>query len=119
MLNYLNVKEARPSDVGDGRSHLLASMNHIHSESVDSISSDIIAINSRDQNLSLMIIHKQAANHLFLSTLLYLTIFHRNNLTMTMHVIKKMFLEIKFQKKVPIDKEKLALSGILKLLQVS
>jgi hypothetical protein len=57
------MKEACPSDVSDGRSDLLASVNYIYAKCIDSIASDVIAIDSRDQDLTFMIVHEQAANH--------------------------------------------------------
>jgi hypothetical protein len=57
------VKEARPGDVRDGRSHLLTCVNDIHTEGVDSIPPNIVAINARDENLSLVIVHEKSTNH--------------------------------------------------------
>lgn len=57
------MKETRPCDVSNGRSYLLTSMNYINAECIDGISSNIIAIYSRDQDLTLMIVDEQAANH--------------------------------------------------------
>lgn len=57
------MKEARPGDVGDGRANLLAGVNHVHAECVDSIASDIIAIHSRDENLAFVVVHEQTTDH--------------------------------------------------------
>lgn len=58
------MKETRPGDVRNRRSDLLASMNDVHTEGIDSISSNIVTIDTRDQHFSLMIVHKQTTNHL-------------------------------------------------------
>lgn len=57
------MEEARPGDVRHRRSDLLASMNNVHTESIDSISSNIVSIDTGDQHFSLMIVHKQSTNH--------------------------------------------------------
>jgi hypothetical protein len=39
-------------------------MYHINSECIYSISSNIISVHTRDKDLSLVIVHKQATNHI-------------------------------------------------------
>lgn len=62
--SHLNVKETRPGDVRDRRSDLLTSMNYIYTESVHSVTPNIVSVDPRDENFSFMIIHKKSPNHL-------------------------------------------------------
>lgn len=57
------MKERCSCNIGDRTSNLLPSMNHIDSKCINCISSDIISINPRDEDFSLMIVNKQASNH--------------------------------------------------------
>ncbi len=43
--------------------HLLPCMNDVDPEGIDSISSDVIPIDTRDQDLSFMVVYKQTSNH--------------------------------------------------------
>lgn len=57
------MKETCPGDVRYRRSHLLTCMNDVYTKGVDGIASNIVTVNSRDQNFALMIIHKQSSDH--------------------------------------------------------
>lgn len=57
------MKEAGPSDICDGRPDLLPCVDHIHTECIDCISADVIAVHTRYQHFALVIVHKQSANH--------------------------------------------------------
>lgn len=57
-FSHFDVEKARPGDVSDWRPDLLTSMNHIYAKGVNSIASNIVAIDSRNQDFSLMIVDK-------------------------------------------------------------
>lgn len=57
------MEKAGPGDVGDGRADLLSRVDYIDSKGVDSVSANIVAINARYQDLSLVVVHKQPAYH--------------------------------------------------------
>ena len=87
------MEEAGSGDVSHRRSHLLSSMNHIHSERVNRISiqehyhyhilyflywqsnrmfflpANVISIDSRDEHFALVIVDKQSTNHTGISSL--------------------------------------------------
>jgi hypothetical protein len=42
------MEEAGSRNVGHGRSHLLTSMNHVHTESIDGVATNIVSIDARD-----------------------------------------------------------------------
>lgn len=58
------MEETGASNVSDWRADLLASMDHIHSECVHSISPDVISVYSGYEYLSLMVVDKQPSQHL-------------------------------------------------------
>lgn len=60
---YFDMKETGARDIGDGRSHLLPSMDDIHTKCIHCISSDIISIYARNEHFTFVIIHKKTANH--------------------------------------------------------
>lgn len=57
------MEKAGPGDVGDGRPDLLSCVDYIDSKGVDSVPADIVSIDARNQDLSLVVVHKQPAYH--------------------------------------------------------
>lgn len=64
LSTYLNMEEAGPGDVGHRRSDLLPRVDNIDPKGIHRIPSDVIPIHTGDQYLSLVIVHKQSADHL-------------------------------------------------------
>lgn len=62
--SHLNVEETRPGDVRNRRPHLLTRMDHINPKSIHRVPSNIIAINTGDENLAFVVVHEQTTNHL-------------------------------------------------------
>lgn len=60
---HLNVEEARPGNVGNRRANLLPRMDHVHPERIHSIPANVVPVDSRDEHLSLVIVHEQSSNH--------------------------------------------------------
>lgn len=60
---YFDMKETGARYIGDGRSHLLPSMDDIHTKRIHCISSDIISIYARNEHFTFVIIHKKTTNH--------------------------------------------------------
>lgn len=63
FLSHFDVEKARPGDVGDWRPDLLACMDHIYAEGINSIASNIIAVDPWNQDFSFVIVDKQSSNH--------------------------------------------------------
>jgi hypothetical protein len=57
------VKERGSCDVGDWRPDLLPGVNDIHSKGIDGIAADVVAVDSRDEDLALVVVDEQASNH--------------------------------------------------------
>lgn len=57
-ITYLNMEEGSAGNIRHWWSNLLSSMDDIHPESVHSVSSDVISINSGDEDLPFMIVNK-------------------------------------------------------------
>lgn len=55
---YFDMEKTGACNVGDRWSYLLSSMNDIDSESIDCISTDIVAIYPRNQHLTFVIVHE-------------------------------------------------------------
>lgn len=62
-LSHLDVEKAGSGDVRYGRPHLLTCMNDIYTKGIDSVPSNIVTINARDQDLAFMIVHKKSSDH--------------------------------------------------------
>lgn len=60
----LDVEEAGPRNVGHWRADLLAGVDDVDPKGVHGIPTDVVAVNSRDQHLALVVVDEQAANHL-------------------------------------------------------
>uniref|UniRef100_A0A0B7A0U5 Uncharacterized protein n=1 Tax=Arion vulgaris TaxID=1028688 RepID=A0A0B7A0U5_9EUPU len=62
-VGALDVEEAGTGYIGDRRSNLLACVNHVHTEGINSIASNIISEYSGYKNLSFVIVDEQSPNH--------------------------------------------------------
>lgn len=59
----LDVEKRGPRDVSHGAPHLLPGMDHVHSEGIDSIAANVVAVDPRDEDLALVVVDEEAANH--------------------------------------------------------
>lgn len=57
------MKEAGTRNIRHWGPDLLASVNHIHTERIDGIATDVVSVDTRNQHLALVVVHKKAANH--------------------------------------------------------
>jgi len=58
-----DVEERSARDVGDWRADLLARVYNVHAESVHGVAADVIAVHTRNQHFTLVIVHEQTADH--------------------------------------------------------
>jgi len=58
-----DVEERRARNVGDRRADLLAGVYDVHAERVHGVSADVVAVHSRYQHLTLVVVHEQTADH--------------------------------------------------------
>lgn len=61
------MKEGCSSDIRNWRADLLAGVYYVHPESVHCISANIVTIDTGDEHLTFVVVHKQSPNHLWLS----------------------------------------------------
>ena len=61
---YFDVEKRSSSDVGYRRTNLLSRMDDVDSKRVHSIPTDVIAIDARNQYLTLVIVDEETTDHL-------------------------------------------------------
>ena len=57
------MEKGSPCNISHGTSNLLSGMNDVDTKSVDCITSNVISIDTRDQDLSFMVVNEEAADH--------------------------------------------------------
>ena len=62
------MEKGCPSNIGHRTPHLLPGVDDIDPKGIDGVAANVIAVNARDEDLTLMIIYKKATNHLGLET---------------------------------------------------
>ncbi len=62
-VRSLDVEEGGPGNIGNWTPHLLTSVNDIDTKGVNCISADVIPVDPRYQDFSLVVVNEQSPNH--------------------------------------------------------
>ena len=57
------MKKTGPGNIGDWRSHLLPCMDHIDSECIHGIATDVISVDPGDEHLAFVVVNKKSTQH--------------------------------------------------------
>lgn len=57
------MEERSPGNISHGTSDLLSCMDDINTKGINGVSSNVISVDSGDQDLSLVVVNEEASNH--------------------------------------------------------